>query len=124
MASQYSERALDALRRNRKAISAVLAKYAATNPRLFGSVVEGQAAAGHWRQVHGCDDARLAELIRADRIDILVDLLDGARGSRLSRLAGIRIELEELLQLQVDVAYEGLLKDDVSESVRKQLVAL
>lgn len=35
------------------------------------------------------------------------------------RLSGTRIELEELLQLPVDVAYEGLLTDDVSESVRK-----
>ncbi|CFD43521.1 hypothetical alanine rich protein [Mycobacterium tuberculosis] len=30
------------------------------------------------------------------------------------RLSGTRIELEELLQLPVDVAYEGLLTDDVS----------
>ncbi|WP_057353953.1 hypothetical protein [Mycobacterium tuberculosis] len=40
------------------------------------------------------------------------------------RLSGTRIELEELLQLPVDVAYEGLLTDDVSESVRKKLIPL
>lgn len=40
------------------------------------------------------------------------------------RLSGTRIELEELLQLPVDVAYEGLLTDDVSESVRKKLITL
>ena len=44
--------------------------------------------------------------------------------SRLSRLSGIRLELEELLNMPVDVACEDLLNDRVSESARSQAIAL
>jgi protein O-GlcNAc transferase len=37
-----------------------------------------------WRNVWGMDDNRVAALIRADRIDILVDLAGHTRGNRLS----------------------------------------
>ena len=83
----------------------MLDKYGATNPRLFGSVAAGTA---------GPDSD----------IDILLDLPAAGHGSRLSRLSGIRLELEQLLQMRVDVAYEDLLKDGISEAARQQVIAL
>jgi predicted nucleotidyltransferase len=103
--STYSKRTLERLREHREEIGDVLARYGASNPRLFGSVAEGTA---------GPDSD----------IDILLDLSDAAPGSRLSRLSGIRLELEQLLQMPVDVAYDGLLKHGVSEAARQQVVAL
>jgi predicted nucleotidyltransferase len=105
MSSIYSSRALVRLRENREAIRDVLAKYGASNPRLFGSVARGTA---------GPDSD----------VDILLDLAAGCSGSRLSRLSGIRLELEELLMMPVDVACEELLKNGVSESARQQAIAL
>jgi predicted nucleotidyltransferase len=103
--STYSSRTLDRLREHRKEIRAVLAKYGASNPRLFGSVAQGAA---------GPDSD----------IDLLLDLTAEGSGSRLSRLSGIRLELEELLEISVDVVCEELLKDRVSESARRQAIAL
>lgn len=100
-----SRRALQRLGEHRKEIDEVLAKYGASNPRLFGSVAQGAA---------GPDSD----------IDILVDLCQARPGSRLSRLSGIRLELEELLQRPVDVADDGLLKSGVAESARTHAVAL
>jgi predicted nucleotidyltransferase len=57
-------------------------------------------------------------------IDILLDLPVSGHGSRLSRLCGIRLDLEQLLQTHIDVAYEDLLKDGVSEAARRQAIAL
>ncbi|MSP50345.1 MAG: hypothetical protein EXQ95_13600 [Alphaproteobacteria bacterium] len=45
------------------------------------------AATTSWREVRGLDDAALADLVRADRIDILVDLDGHAAGSRLTVFA-------------------------------------
>ena len=42
-----------------------------------------QAAANQWRDVAGMSDQRLAEQIRADRIDILFDLAGHSAGNRL-----------------------------------------
>jgi predicted O-linked N-acetylglucosamine transferase (SPINDLY family) len=42
-----------------------------------------RAMAGHWRDVAGWGDARLAEAIRGDGIDILVDLAGHTAGNRL-----------------------------------------
>ena len=47
----------------------------------------------HWRNTVGLRDAKLAELIRADRIDVLVDLAGHSAGNRLlafARRAGAR----------------------------------
>ena len=93
------------LREQREAIGDVLARYGASNPRLFGSIAQGTA---------GPDSD----------IDLLLDLDAGGRGSRLSRLSGIRLELEQLLQMPVDVACEELLKDGVSKSAQAQAIAL
>lgn len=105
MTSTYSRRALERLREHREEIGDVLARYGASNPRLFGSVAQGTA---------GPDSD----------VDILLDISEVGSGSRLSRLSGIRLELEQLLQMPVDVAYDGLLKHDVSGSARRQLIAL
>ncbi|MDD9878595.1 MAG: tetratricopeptide repeat protein [Magnetovibrio sp.] len=43
--------------------------------------------AEHWRPVFGMDDAALADLIRADGIDVLVDLAGHTRGNRLGAFA-------------------------------------
>jgi uncharacterized protein len=98
-------RSLKRLREHRGKIDDILAKYGASNPRLFGSVAQGTA---------GPDSD----------IDILLDLSEAGSGSRLSRLSGIRLELEQLLQMPVDVAYDGLLKHAVYESTRRQIIAL
>jgi len=105
MASLASELALTRLREHRKEISDVLASYGASNPRLFGSIAQGNA---------GPDSD----------VDLLLDLAPEGSGSRLSRLSGIRLELEKLLKMPVDVACEDLLKDGVSESARSQAIAL
>lgn len=89
MTSTYSRRALACLREHRQEIVDVLARHGASNPRLFGSVAQGTAGPG-------------------SDVDILLDLSGAGSGSRLSRLSGIRLELEQLLQMPVDVAYEGL----------------
>jgi len=103
--STYSSRALDRLREHREAIRVVLAKYGASNPRLFGSIAQGTAGP-------------------ESDIDLLLTLTAEGPGSRLSRLSGIRLELEELLEIPVDVVCEELLKDRVSESARRQAIAL
>ncbi len=42
-----------------------------------------QSLADHWRDIHGLRDSEAADLIREDRIDILVDLAGHTAGSRL-----------------------------------------
>lgn len=42
-----------------------------------------QSLADHWRDIHGLRDSQVAELVREDRIDILVDLAGHTAGSRL-----------------------------------------
>ncbi|MDQ1308433.1 MAG: uncharacterized protein QG671_4267 [Actinomycetota bacterium] len=83
----------------------MLAKYGASNPRLFGSIAQGTA---------GPDSD----------IDLLLELDAEGSGSRLLRLSGIRLKLEELLQMPVDVACEELLKDGMSRLARDQAIAL
>lgn len=105
MTSAASDLALAQLRKHREEIGDVLARYGASNPRLFGSIAQGNA---------GPDSD----------IDLLLDLAPEGSGSRLSRLSGIRLELEKLLEMPVDVACEDLLKEGVSESARSQAIAL
>ena len=104
MTSAASDLALNRLREHREAICDVLARYGASNPRLFGSIAQGNA---------GPDS----------HVDLLLDLAAEGSGSRLSRLSGIRLELETLLKMPVDVACEDLLKDGVSQSARNQAIA-
>ena len=70
---------------NRIAVREVVARYRATNPRIFGSVLRGQDHEG-------------------SDIDLLVDALPGAT---LFDLGGLQEELQSLLGLRVDVLTPG-----------------
>ena len=83
----------------------LLAKYAARNPRLFGSVARGDA-------VEGSD------------IDIIVEM-DPADGNLLMRASGLMEETRELYGRQdIDIFPVQLLKRPVSESALMDAVAL
>ena len=84
---------------------ALLAKYAATNPRLFGSVARGTARAG-------------------SDIDILVEM-DPADGNLLMRASGLMEETRTLFgRDDIDVFPVQLLKRPISESALADAVAL
>lgn len=88
----------------RGALDAILARYGAVNPRLFGSVARGDATS-------------------SSDLDLLVDLLP-ARGNELLRVAGIAEELGEVLGMRVDVVSTTLLRSDVSASALSDAVAV
>lgn len=92
------------LDRHREAIRAVLGRYEASNPRLFGSVARGDATSD-------------------SDIDLLVDL-DPGGGNPLLRVAGMSEELSLLLGIPVDVVCEELLRDGVRATAHEQAVAL
>lgn len=104
MATAESGRLRDSLSDHRIALDAVLARYGATNPRLFGSVARGDAT--------GASD-----------VDIIVDL-DEVGGNALLRVAGIGEELSTLLGRRVDVVSPRLLREEVSATVLRDAVAL
>ena len=79
-------------------------RYAATNPRLFGSVARGEATSG-------------------SDIDLLVDLSPGG-GNELLRVSGIAEELTVLLGARVDVVAASLLRGEVSSSALADAVAV
>ncbi|MFD5865261.1 nucleotidyltransferase family protein [Agromyces sp. NPDC127015] len=83
-----------AIQARRAAVDAVLVRYHASNPRVFGSVARGDATP-------------------ASDVDLLVDLEANA-GNPLLRIAGIGEELSELFDFRVDVVAEQLLKDGVA----------
>lgn len=93
-----------AIAAHRNAVDAVLRRYHAANPRLFGSVARGDATA-------------------ASDIDLLVDLLS-ASGNDLLRVAGIAEELSQILGVRVDVVAQSLLRDEVSATALTDSVAL
>lgn len=93
-----------AIAAHRDALNAILRRYRAVNPRLFGSVARGDAT-------------------RDSDIDLLVDLLPGA-GNDLLRVAGVAEELSQVLGSRVDVVAESLLRDDVSSSAVADAVPL
>lgn len=93
-----------ALSARRDAVDAVLRRYGAVNPRLFGSVARGDASAD-------------------SDIDLLVDLLpDG--GNDLLRVAGVGEELGQMLGMRVYVVTTSLLRDEVSSSALADSVSL
>ena len=94
--STQSELLPAAIVEHRGALDAILHRYAATNPRLFGSVARGDAAPD-------------------SDIDILVNLAPGG-GNELLRVSGIAEELSVLLGARVDVVAASLLRGDVSSS--------
>ncbi len=89
---------------HRGELDALLAKYGATNPRLFGSLARGEA---------GPDSD----------IDIVVEM-DPAVGNLLTRASGLMEEVRQLLGRPVDVFPVQLLKPKVSDSALADAVAL
>lgn len=93
------------LQSRREDLQALLVKYAATSPRLFGSVARGTAGS------------------RSD-IDILVDM-DPADGNLLMRASGLMEETRALFgRDDIDVFPVQLLKQPVSETALAEAVAL
>lgn len=93
-----------ALEQSGSRVAEVLARYGATNPRLFGSVARGDAG----------EDSDL---------DLLVDLTPGG-GNELLRVAGIAEELSGLLGVRVDVVAATLLRSEVSATALAAAVAV
>lgn len=90
------------LKAHRHEILAIAASHGATNVRVFGSVVRGEA---------GPDSD----------VDFLVDL---ERGRSLLDLAKLLVELEQLLNRRVDVVTENGLRPHVREPILREAVAL
>ncbi len=90
------------IKAKREDILRTAAKYGAFNVRVFGSVARGEA-----------DE-------KSD-IDLLVDM---EPHRSLLELAGLLIELEELLGHNVDVVPEDCLRARIRERVLKEAVAL
>ena len=96
------------IEQHRARIDAILARYGASNPRLFGSVARGDAAEG-------------------SDIDLLVELHPAADGNpilRVAGIAGIAEELSTLLGMHVDVVTDVLLRDQVATSAHADAVAM
>lgn len=92
-------------RRATRRVRALLANYAATNPRPFGSVARGTASAG-------------------SDIDILVEM-DPTDGNLLMRASGLMDETRALFGREdVDVFPLQLLKRSISESALEDAVTL
>lgn len=94
----------EALLSRRGAVAEILDRYAATRPRVFGSVARGDATT-------------------TSDIDLLVDLLPD-RGNALMRIAGMGEELSELLGVRVDVVTQDLLREPISASALLDAIAV
>ena len=93
------------LNARRDEFEALLAKYAATNPRLFGSIARGTAREG-------------------SDIDILVEM-DPADGNLLMRASGLMEETRILFgRDDIDIFPAQLLKQPISKSALADAVAL
>ncbi len=86
-----------ALHNKEAAIREVVGRFRTTNPRIFGSVLQGTDEEG-------------------SDLDLLVDALPGAT---LFDLGGLQAELEDLLGISVDV----LTPQDLPVRFRQQVVA-
>lgn len=86
-----------ALESHRAAIRGAVSRFAVVNPRVFGSVLNGQDKEG-------------------SDFDLLVDALPG---TTLFDLGGLQIELEELLGIPVDLLTPG----DLPEKFRARVLA-
>jgi predicted nucleotidyltransferase len=100
--TRQSESLRAAIACHRDALDAILARYAATNPRIFGSVARGDATPD-------------------SDIDLMVDLLPSG-GNELLRVSGIAEELSEVLGTRVDVVTASLLRGEVSSTALADLV--
>jgi predicted nucleotidyltransferase len=90
---------------HRREFDALLARYGATGPKLFGSVARGDAHEG-------------------SDIDILVDM-DPADGNLLMRASGLLEETRKLFgRDDIDVVAVGLLRGGVSATAMNDAVPL
>ena len=90
---------------HRGELDEILAKYKATNPRLFGSIARGTASAN-------------------SDIDILVEM-DPADGNLLMRASGLMEETRALFdRSDIDIFPLQLLKRPISEAALAEAVAL
>lgn len=102
--STTAEALLRLISQHRVELLAILHRYGASNPRVFGSVARGDAT------------------FTSD-VDLLVDLEpDG--GNALLRVAGIGEELSQLLGIKVDVVADELLREPVAASAHSAFVAI
>lgn len=99
-----TDRVLGMIAAHRGRIDALLARYGARNPQVFGSVARGDAS-------------------QFSDLDLLV-VLDPGGGNPLLRVAGLAEELGELLQMRVDVVADELLRAPVSASAHADAVPL
>ena len=90
------------LQSKREDILRIAAQYGAYNVRIFGSVARGEAD-------------------EQSDIDLLVDM-EPKRS--LLELAGLLVDLEDLLGYNVDVVTEDGLRDRIRDRVLKEAVAL
>jgi uncharacterized protein len=85
----------EAIARRLDEVRAVIARYPVSNPRVFGSVARGE------------DDER-------SDFDLLVDPLEN---TSLFDLAGLELELSDLLGVRVDVLTPGGIKPRIADAV-------
>ncbi len=104
IATQPSLDLRDLIEAHRRELDAVMHRYGAKNPRLFGSVARGDAT-------------------EESDIDILVDL-DPAEGNILFRAGGLSDEFRRILGRDVDVFSTELLKGEVSATALSDALAL
>ena len=86
----------EAMAGKEQAIRALVSRYLAANPRIFGSVLRGEDQDG-------------------SDLDLLVDALPGAT---LFHLGGLQVELQELLGVSVDLLTPG----DISKRFREEVI--
>lgn len=91
-----------AVRNNLDQVKAVIARYPVKNARIFGSVARGD-------DIEGSD------------VDLLVEPTDG---TTLMDLARLKLELERLLGVGVDIATPRALPDDLVENVSRDSAPL
>jgi predicted nucleotidyltransferase len=91
---------LEMLRRRREEVLSIAASHGASNLRVYGSVVRGEARTG-------------------SDIDLLVDL---ENGRSLLDLAALHLELEDLLGFPVEIGTD--VKPRLRERVRAEAIAL
>jgi uncharacterized protein len=90
------------LREKRRSLLDLLNKQGASNVRLFGSVVRGEAKS-------------------SSDVDLLIDLSPRAT---LFSLARMRREAADLLGIPVDIVTTGMLKERIKQSVNSEAISL
>jgi predicted nucleotidyltransferase len=93
---------LSALRRRREEILAIARRHGASNVRVFGSVARGRGS-------------------EASDVDLIVDL---EPGRSLLDLAGLHLELVDVLGREVDVGTPAGLRERIRDQVLAEAVAL